>query len=475
LDYWEEQETLSKDIKYEFFIDNTSKDDFVATVLYDFTGEIIDFNQKICEITGYSKKELLQMNIFTIKHDINPKIEHIPVMLQSSREKTLRNHLGCLTHKDGKKIFVGAKNYLVESKGQKINLSLIFDITDYLKKEKELKESEVKYKTLFNSNPAYSVFLNPDGDILEMNKAVKKDLGTNLSQIKQMSMEGLGIIYPQSPKTKKKMINQIIKNSEKEPILGRLIYQNNEIHYYYCYLLPLIVDQNLIGYQGIGRDITALKKIENELKASLQEKELLVREIHHRVKNNMQIMSSLLNLATHHVKEEETITILKESQNRIKSMSMIHENLYQSKNLTHIHIHDYILRLVNDLFYTYNIQKDQIDLVTEIDDIKLNLETAIPCGLIICELITNSLKYAFPQGQKGKVEITLKIIEDTIHLTISDNGIGLPNKDYLDNDTLGFQIVHSLTNQLDSKLELDLSQGTQFKISFKELKYKKRT
>lgn len=180
-------------------------------------------------------------------------------------------------------------------------------------------------------------------------------------------------------------------------------------------------------------------------------------------------------METQYVKEEETVNVLKESQNRIRSMAMVHEKLYQSQDLTNINIRDYILSLVNDLFYSYHIQKDQITLVTDVDDIKLNLETAMPCGLIICELVSNSLKYAFPERQKGKVEIILKLIGEMRHLTISDNGIGLPSKDYLNEETLGLQLVHNLTNQLDGTIKLDLKQGTQFEIIFQEAEYKTRT
>jgi two-component sensor histidine kinase len=214
---------------------------------------------------------------------------------------------------------------------------------------------------------------------------------------------------------------------------------------------------------------------EEKLKNSLAEKETLLREIHHRVKNNMQIISSLLSMETQYVKEEETVNVLKESQNRIRSMAMVHEKLYQSQDLTNINIRDYILSLVSDLFYSYHIQKDQITLVTDVDDIKLNLETAMPCGLIICELVSNSLKYAFPEKQKGKVEIILKLIGETMHLTISDNGIGLPSKDYLNEETLGLQLVQNLTNQLDGTIKLDLKQGTRFEIIFQESDYKTRT
>jgi two-component sensor histidine kinase len=222
-------------------------------------------------------------------------------------------------------------------------------------------------------------------------------------------------------------------------------------------------------------DLTRRKKAEDEIKASLAEKDVLMREIHHRVKNNMQIVSSLLNLQTSYVEEEEAVNVLKESQNRVKSMAMIHEKLYQSHDLNHLNISNYIISLVTDLFSSYAIPQGQIKPIMDVEDANLNMETAVPCGLIISELISNSLKYAFPNGKKGEIHVTLKTKENRFHLTISDNGVGLPDDlDFQNTESLGLQLVNSLTNQLDGKIEVNRKHGTEFKITFKEAKYKER-
>ncbi len=227
----------------------------------------------------------------------------------------------------------------------------------------------------------------------------------------------------------------------------------------------------------IASDITDSKQFEKELKDSLREKEVLLQEIHHRVKNNMQIISSLLNIQTRYVDDEESVNILKESQNRVRSMAMIHEKLYRSKNFNKIYFADYIESLVWDLFYSYNIKKGTIIPVLDIDDIKLNIETSVPCGLIITELVSNSLKYAFPDQPKGELEVSLKTKGDQYELTISDDGVGFPvNIDFKNTDSLGLQLVNSLTDQIDGKIELTSApgKGTEFKIYFKELIYKER-
>lgn len=217
------------------------------------------------------------------------------------------------------------------------------------------------------------------------------------------------------------------------------------------------------------------KRTEQEIKESLKDKELLLREVHHRVKNNMQIISSLLNLQMQQVNEEKAENVLKESQGRVKSMSMVHENLYQSPSFTKIDFKDYIEKLVTDIFYSYGIPScSNIKIKMDIDDIQIGIDTAIPCGLIINELVTNSVKYAFPEGE-GTLNIELKTHSDFIELVIADNGIGLPDDiDFRNTDSLGLQLVNNLVGQIEGEITLDQSQGTEFKITFKELKYKKR-
>ena len=222
-------------------------------------------------------------------------------------------------------------------------------------------------------------------------------------------------------------------------------------------------------------DITKRKNTENLIKSSLNEKSILLQEIHHRVKNNMQIISSLLNLQTKYVNDEKAVEVLKESQNRVKSMAMIHEKLYQSRDLSHINFGDYIQSLVTNLFYSYNIEKTHIKPVLEVDNLNLNIDTAVPCGLIISELVSNCLKYAFPPGMTGEIFISLKFIDNKYELTIRDNGIGLSeNIDFNNLETLGLLLVNNLTEQIDGEMTINRKHGTGFRIRFEEIKYKNR-
>ncbi|MEW6601020.1 MAG: PAS domain S-box protein [Nitrospirota bacterium] len=228
---------------------------------------------------------------------------------------------------------------------------------------------------------------------------------------------------------------------------------------------------------GVVRDITQRKLAEARILASLEEKELLLQEIHHRVKNNMQVISSMLRLQAGAVKDKNYITILNDSQNRIKAMSLIHEKLYQSKDLAHINFNDYSVDLTEELIRSYGADSGRVTIKIDSENIMLGIDTAIPCGLIINELVSNSLKYAFPKGRRGEVLIFLtKINEDEFELIVSDNGIGIPDDiDFRNTESLGLRLVTILAeNQLRGTIELNRTAGTEFRIRFKEIKSEKK-
>ncbi|OEC85278.1 MULTISPECIES: histidine kinase dimerization/phosphoacceptor domain -containing protein [Methanobacterium] len=222
------------------------------------------------------------------------------------------------------------------------------------------------------------------------------------------------------------------------------------------------------------------ERIENKLKKSLEEKEILLKEIHHRVKNNLQIISSLLNLQSRYINDEEMLDIYKESQNRVKSMAIIHEKLYQSEDLARIDFGDYVKSLVLDLFHSYGV--DNIEPDINIRDVLLDINTAIPCGLIVNELVTNSIKHGFLANRtransqsfdkKDKIAVNITKENEIYTMSVYDNGIGFPdNLDFRHTDSLGMQLVISLTSQLRGTVELERDNGTLFKIVFKEVEY----
>lgn len=218
-----------------------------------------------------------------------------------------------------------------------------------------------------------------------------------------------------------------------------------------------------------GRDISEQKQATEQLQAALKEKEVLLKEIHHRVKNNLGIVDGLLQMQLRRSQSTEIIETLKESQNRIASIALVHEKLYRSTDLASIDFSQYIPDLTAHLFDSYNTHSNHIKLVTQLDDISLDIDTAIPCGLIINELVSNALKYAFPHGHAGEVDVKFyKNIDGAITLIVQDNGVGLPEDFELkQTKTLGMKLVQGLVKQLKGRLEIDSQPGTAFRITIK--------
>ncbi|KAF5033983.1 Histidine kinase [anaerobic digester metagenome] len=229
---------------------------------------------------------------------------------------------------------------------------------------------------------------------------------------------------------------------------------------------------NITGLLAVSRDITKRVEMEEEIQKSLQEKEMLLKEIHHRVKNNLMIIASLLNLQSRYIKDKKALSIFKESQSRANSMALIHEKLYRSTDLKRINFGEYIKTLSTDLFRTYVGDPSRVRLNIDVEDVMLDINTSIPLGLILNELVSNSLKHAFPDERTGEINVVFTLTNDEYQLKVSDTGIGFPSDlDYRNTDSLGMQLVTSLTSQIDGELELDTTKGTEFCIKFKEKEY----
>jgi two-component sensor histidine kinase len=212
------------------------------------------------------------------------------------------------------------------------------------------------------------------------------------------------------------------------------------------------------------------KRVEEQLKKSLAEKEVLLKEIHHRVKNNLQIISSLLNLQSGYVRNAEALSLLRESQNRVKTMALIHESLYRTSDLAKIDLNEYLRDLIASLFRSYGTSMAAITAEIDAAGALLAIDVAIPCALIVNELVSNALKYAFQARESGSIRVGLKRIQaGWLQLVVSDDGVGLPaGLDLETVETLGLRLVMSLVSQLDGRLEIVRSGGTTFRIEFPE-------
>jgi len=216
-------------------------------------------------------------------------------------------------------------------------------------------------------------------------------------------------------------------------------------------------------------EISERRRAEEQVRASLKEKEMLLKEIHHRVKNNLQIVSSLLELQSGSISDHHSQKALQESQDRIKSMALLHEKLYKTADFISIDFGDYISNLTSSLFNSYVVDPDSISLVAEVEAVPLGVDEAIPLGLIVNELVSNSLKYAFPLNRCGEINVKLRFDTDgEIVLEVSDDGIGLPpDLDFRNTETLGLQLVTMLVKQIRGTIDLEKEHGTTFRISFR--------
>ncbi|HJW95618.1 MAG TPA: PAS domain S-box protein [Thermoanaerobaculia bacterium] len=217
---------------------------------------------------------------------------------------------------------------------------------------------------------------------------------------------------------------------------------------------------------SIVRDVTERRAFEEQIQTSLREKEALLREIHHRVKNNLQITSSLLRLQAANIGDAHARSIFDETQLRIRSMALVHEKLYQAKNLTRINFGDYVRTLGELLFKSFAVEPKAVSLDVTGADVFLDIDTAVPCGLVVNEIVSNALKHAFPGG-RGTIDVRLERNDGTCVMTIRDNGVGLPPQfDLQSIDTLGLQLVRGLVQQIDGTLEVRSIAGTEFRIEF---------
>jgi two-component sensor histidine kinase len=231
--------------------------------------------------------------------------------------------------------------------------------------------------------------------------------------------------------------------------------------------LNLMEDANLLKTKAENA-LAVAKKLEGEIKITLGEKDVLLKEIHHRVKNNLQIIASLLNLQSQYVKDEGTLAVIKDSQNRIKTMALIHEKIYQSKSLDRVDYEDYLEKITRSLFESYGVSPKKIAMKIHAKNVVLHIDKAIPCSLIINEMLSNTFKHAFPNDRTGEVRIDVKLDGDTLRLLYSDNGIGLPESVTLDRtESLGMQLISGLTQQLKGTVEIQRGGGTTFLIAFK--------
>ena len=340
------------------------------------------------------------------------------------------------------------------------------DVTEKREAEIALKNSEERYRGLFYNLTDAIILVNENNDILDMNPASFRLLGLNKNNNQDINL--YDFISKEDVSIAKIKSKELRKKGEVKDFEVNIIDAKGKHKIVELSSNAVYVDGKFKGSRDILRDVTEKKKTNNELVQSLKEKEVLLKEVHHRVKNNLQVISSILNLQSTYVEDEKTLSILRESQNRVKSMSFIHESLYRTKDFNSIDFSEYIERLANNMVYSYQYSQNRIGLKLDIEEVFLSLDISIPCGLIINELLSNALKYAFPENQKGEIYISVKELNDSkIQIKVEDNGVGFPEDlDINKVESLGMLLVNTLVEQIDGDIEIRSKEGTKYLITF---------
>ncbi len=434
--------------------------------LHDFCGNFLDANKAALSMLGYSKEDISSLDFASLlsEDQLPMAFKGIEEILKEGYQK--KPSVYRLRRKDGTHIWVETEATLISKGGKPYAIQGIArDVTEHKQAEEALRESEEKYRAIFESFHDVYYRTDREGFVTIISPSVKNHAGWDPEDI---------IGHPVTDFYKDPSERELFKEKLKETgvindyELTLLAKDGRVIDVSVSSKIIFGKDRNPIGVEGVLRDITDRKRAEEQVRSSLKEKEVLLQEIHHRVKNNMQIISSLLNLQSRNISDENVREMFKMSRDRIKSMALIHEKLYQSENLSKINFAQYVQSLTLHLRHTYNTNVDRIKLDTMVKDVFLDINKAIPCGLIINELVSNSLKHAFPDNKKGNIQIHLHTGNNgDIRLLVSDDGIGFAKDVNIQKpDSLGLQLVNDLVEQLEGTLKLDLTSGTSYEISF---------
>lgn len=450
---------LESEKKYRALFEKTKN----PTMVFTEDGSFNDFNQAALDFIEAEPKELLQKKIhdfilpetspLELKELNDGKIVELPLKIKDEI-KILELTITPVELGDNRIIFATGR-----------------DLTHQKRTEKALKESEEKYRLLVENQTDMVVKFDPHGKVLFASPSYCEVLGRTEESI--LGSDFLSLVHQDDLKKTHRALKKLQHPPYVVFLEHRLLTINGWRWISWADKAIMNEQGELEAFVGVGRDITERKLAEDRIMRSLNEKELLLREIHHRVKNNLQIVSTLLSLQSCEIEDQKVVDLYQQSQNRILSIALIHENLYQSEDLTNVNFARYVKNLIDDLFNSYGVDPNKIQLEMNIEEVILNIETAIPGGLIVNELISNTLKHAFPNGQ-GKIHLELVKKDGNYVLKIKDNGKPYPEGFEVDKtDTLGMKLISNLVEQLDGKMSLNTT-DKEFRIEFKELKYKER-
>lgn len=451
--------------KFNKSIIESSLDMIIAT---DIDNRINEFNAAAQKTFGYTRDEILGKPVSILYAD---EEEYKQVQEILSREGSYAHEI-VNKRKDGS-LFIAflSASALKDEDGNVFGaMGVSRDITAAKKAEDELRQSEERHRAVYDQAYIGIARIGRVGRFLLVNQRLCDMFGYTAEELYKKAF--FELTHPSEVAESLKKWDALLSGEIKNFTSEQIYLHKNGSQIYANLTVSLVRDTHGSPnyYVAVFEDITVRKQQEKELQESLKEKEVLLKEVHHRVKNNMQVISSILNLQSSYLKDDAAVEMMKESQNRIKSMAFIHESLYQGKTLSHVKFSEYVRNLVSNLFHTYGINKSGLKLKFDLDEVFLNLDTSIPCGLIINELISNALKYAFTGRDSGTLSVMLKKIGNgKLKLVISDDGKGFPkNIDWKNTESLGLQLVVTLAGQIRGDIEMQNENGTVFTIVFNE-------
>lgn len=424
--------------------------------------KFLSVNDVVCELSGYTREELLNMG------PLDLMTAESKTLYLKRRQKALEgnpdfsNAEYTIRTKDGKEVVVliNSKVRLKETDKATTATVVLHDISERKRMEEALRQSEEKYYSFLN-NLADGVFvLDRSWRYTFVNDAA-------LPLVKPTREELLGnTIFDVFPGIENTTFFKAYKNTMETGQINNLedTFPGPDGKKWYYQIRTSAVPEGVIV---VARDITARRKAEEKLKESLSEKDVLLKEIHHRVKNNMNLVNSLLKLQSMRIKDKSIRSMFKDTRNRVRSMALVHEKLYQSEDFARINISKYLRSMIVHLFRSYDVNANNIQLNIDLQDTVLDITKAIPCGLIVNELVTNCLKHSFPEGKSGEIQVKLDEKKGEYTLIVRDTGIGIPiDVDLTAPETLGLQVVSDLVDQLNGTIEISREGGTTFKIQF---------
>jgi len=340
------------------------------------------------------------------------------------------------------------------------------------KANKELRESERRFRDVVENALEWIWEVDANGKYTYASSVVEKILGYKPKEV--LKKHFYDLFHPEDQEELKKAAFEVF--AKKQPFhefINWNMHKNGKTVWLSTSGVPILDKKGgLLGYRGVDTDITERKKAEEQIKASLKEKEILLNEIHHRVKNNLEIISSLLDMSSMRTRNQHAINLLSDAHSKIHTMALIHSQLYQSDRFDRIDMGSYIGKLVDYLSQVYTTKKTLITPIIEHSNIYLTVTQAIPCALVLNEAISNAFKHAFKEGQKGTIEISMqRSTDDTISIRVRDDGIGMPEEiDIYTADSLGLKLMRNLVQeQLMGKIQVERTEGTEIFIEFKIL------